>query len=81
MGFTIAMALNDQMFEFCFENIKTTNGMKFFVIAKDQWGNSYSFNMLRNGDTWRIVDAPKVPETIIQNQAILSDRIKEKIKS
>jgi hypothetical protein len=81
MGFTTEMVLNGEMFQFCFDNIETTSGMKFFVIAKDQQGNSYSFNMQRNGEAWRIVDAPKVPQTIIENQAALSDVIKKNIET
>lgn len=69
--------LNNIAFRVHFDKINAPNGIKYFVFARDQNGESYSFNMEREDSHWRIVNAPRVNDIFLKNEEKLSDAIKE----
>jgi hypothetical protein len=73
--FFINLLLDTIPMEVHLTRIHAPNGVKYFVFTSDQRGNSYSFNMERNGTEWRIVNAPSVSELILKNEKILSEAI------
>lgn len=63
--------------EFFFHRVFTISGnQRYHVSVKDEVGYPIFFNMeLKNNDTWKIVDAPKVPEWILELETILNAAI------
>lgn len=52
------MLLDTIPFEVHFTMINTPNRVKFFVFTCNERGNTYSFNMERDGSDWRVVNTP-----------------------
>lgn len=71
-GFTIKGRSKD----FSFIRVFTTNGVRYYVTVVDGHAKPYLFHMEKRSDnTWRIVDAPKVPEWIHHIEAELGKAI------
>ncbi len=76
-SFTKNILLNNIAFRLHFDKINAPKGVKYFVFARDQNGDSYSFNMEKEDSNWRIVNAPRVNDIFLNNEKKLSDAIKE----
>jgi hypothetical protein len=61
--------------EFSFKRIHTPNGLRYHVSVNDTNGNDFSFNMKEEIDRWKIINAPKVPDWIIELEKQLSNQI------
>jgi hypothetical protein len=79
--FSKKILLDTTPFEVHFTMINAPNGIKFFVFACDQGGNTSSFNMERSGNEWRIVNAPKVTELILKSEKRLSEAINQALEN
>jgi hypothetical protein len=63
--------------EFSFHRVYTTSGkQRYHISVKDVSGSSLFFNMDQKEDgSWKIVDAPKVPEWIMELEPQLQHAI------
>jgi hypothetical protein len=78
--FTSEVFLHNISFHFHFDKIELSSGIKYFVNAKDQFGNTHSFNMEPKGNSWRIINAPRVNELILNSETKLSNIINQHSK-
>ncbi|MFL5740208.1 MAG: hypothetical protein ACJ75B_08320 [Flavisolibacter sp.] len=76
-SFTADFFIDDVKFQFQFNKISTPNGRKYFVNAINEQNRKYSFVMEQNDREWRIVNAPKLPERILNIENELSTIIKD----
>jgi hypothetical protein len=76
-SFVKDIVLNNISFQVHFNEYYSPNGKRYFVFAGNRHGDSYSFNMERKENEWRIVDAPRVHECFLNNEKKLSDLINE----
>lgn len=67
--------------EFFFHRVFTVSGnQRYYVSVNDREGHPVFFNMeQKNNGTWKIVDAPKVPEWIMDVEPVLNNIILEAI--
>jgi hypothetical protein len=63
--------------EFIFYRIFTAKGIGFHISVIDKNRQSQFFNMEQTAEGWRIVNAPKLPDWIINIEKKLSDAIDE----
>lgn len=63
--------------EFSFNRIYTTRGIGFHVSVVDQHKQSRFFTMEQTSEGWRIVNAPKLPDWIMNIEKKLSESITE----
>ena len=62
--------------EFLFNRIYTANGNHFHVLVKDSAKQSFFFNMeLTATGSWKIINAPKLPDWIIKLEKQLETSI------
>ena len=61
--------------EFLFNQIYTVHGVRYYVSVKDKDRRTLAFNMEEKNGRWKIVDAPKVPDWIIN----IEDKLEEAI--
>jgi hypothetical protein len=76
-SFTADFIIDEIKYRFQFSKINMPNGKKYFVDATTGDDKKYSFVMEQNNSEWRIVNAPKVPEVILNIENELSTIIKE----
>jgi hypothetical protein len=67
--------------EFFFHKVHTTSGRRrYHISVKDRGGSAYFFNMGQKEDgSWKIVDAPKVPDWIMELESQLQNAIVQSI--
>jgi hypothetical protein len=65
--------------EFSFNCIHTVNGIHYYVYEKDKYGQTLAFNMEERNSEWKIVDAPKVPDWVINIEGQLGRAILENL--
>lgn len=65
--------------EFFFHRLHTVSGQqRYYISVKDREGISYFFNMdQKTNGSWKIVNAPKVPDWIMELEPILNASILE----
>jgi hypothetical protein len=63
--------------EFSFNRIHTVNGVHYYVSVMDKRGQSYAFNMELKDKSWKIINAPKLPDWIMRIEKELGDAIFE----
>jgi hypothetical protein len=51
--------------EFFFSRVYTVAGVRYFVSVTDTERKSWLFNMQERNGEWQIINAPKVPDWII----------------
>jgi hypothetical protein len=61
--------------EFSFKRIQTPNGLRYYVSVTDANGDAFYFNMKEDSDRWKIINAPKVPDWIIELEKKLANLI------
>lgn len=61
--------------EFSFKRIHTPNGLPYYVSVIDTNGEVFSFNMKEDTGRWKIINAPKVPDWIIELEKQLANQI------
>lgn len=61
--------------EFSFKRIHTPNGLRYYVSVIDTNGEVFSFNMKEDTGRWKIINAPKVPDWIIELEKQLANQI------
>ena len=67
--------------EFFFSRIYTAAGIHFHVSVIDQLGQFCHFTMNEKNGSWRIVNAPKPPDWIIDTETALDEIICQGILS
>jgi hypothetical protein len=65
---------------FVFSTIRKADSLRLHVTVKDPAGNPCSFEMQKVEEDWKIIDAPKVPDWIMNNQSSLERLIDEEYK-
>ena len=65
--------------EFFFNKIHTATGLRYHVSVKDKENNPYFFDMEEKEGKWKIIDAPKVPDWIMNIEQKLENAIFENI--
>jgi hypothetical protein len=65
--------------EFFFNRMYTVNGISYHVSVVDRYRQSHFFNMEQKSNLWRIVDAPKVPDWIMNIEKKLEEAIFESL--
>jgi hypothetical protein len=65
--------------EFFFNRMYTVNGINYHVSVVDRYRQAYFFNMEQTSDRWRIVNAPKVPDWIMNIEKKLEEAIFESL--
>lgn len=67
--------------EFFFHQLHTVTGQqRWHVSVKDIQGHSIFFNMeQRSNGSWKIVNAPKVPDWIMDLETVLNNSILENL--
>lgn len=70
--------LNDVRYQFQFNRMFSPGGWQYFVEALGDKGGKYSFMMQQRNGEWRIVNAPKLPDKILETEKKLSMHIKRK---
>jgi len=71
----VSASLEGILFSFSFHRIYGGKGIKYFVQAIDGHRNKHSFTMEASGGRWKIINAPKVIDLIVRNEAMLSQII------
>lgn len=61
--------------EFIFNRSVKAEATKYFVSVRNGEGKGVLFTMEGNGNAWQIIDAPQVPEWIMQSEKILAEEI------
>ena len=61
--------------DFSFKRIQTPNGLRYQISVRDTNGDVISFNMKEHQDWWKIIDAPKVPDWIMELEKRLAKQI------
>ncbi|HWJ25660.1 MAG TPA: hypothetical protein VNS32_03900 [Flavisolibacter sp.] len=69
------LILDNLTFEIHFNEYYAPNGVRYFVVARERYGDSYCFNMKKQTDEWRIINAPIVQDLFLNNEKKLSDAI------
>ena len=79
-NFTRRIAV-DQNFnpEFFFNRIYTVHGMRYHISVMDGNGQTFAFNMEQKNGSWKIIDAPKLPDWIITIESKLQDAIEKSV--
>jgi len=80
-SFITDLILDSLQFEVHFNEYYSPNGIRYFVFARDQNGDSYSFNMEEKNDEWRIINAPRIQDLFLNNEKKFSDAIIEHQKN
>jgi hypothetical protein len=67
--------------EFFFHKLYSVSGnQRYHVSVNDKEGGSFFFNMdLKKNGSWKIIDAPKVPDWIMVLESQLQDAIMESL--
>jgi hypothetical protein len=60
--------------KFIFSRIYTVSGIRFHISVKED-RDTYFFNMEEKAGVWRIINAPKVPDWIMDLHTELGDAI------
>ena len=63
--------------EFIFNGLHTIAASRYYISVLDDERHSYFFNMEEKGGSWKIIDAPKVPDWIMAIEKKLEDAIFE----
>ena len=64
--------------QFIFSALHSSSGGRYFVSVVEKNNQSYAFTMKQEGDeSWKIVDAPKLPQWIIEIELSLEEAILE----
>ncbi len=62
--------------EFFFHKLYSVSGnQRYHVSVNDKGGHSIFFNMDQKNGSWKIIDAPKVPDWIMEIEPQLRDAI------
>lgn len=61
--------------EFIFNRTATADAARYHVSARNGGGKAFYFTMEGAGDAWQIVNAPKVPDWVLQAEKVLSEEI------
>ncbi len=80
-SFSRAVHLNEKLFRVSFNEIYVSAGNKYFATITGKDGGLYSFEMKEIDGKWRIVNAPKLPGFITNNEEKFSCIIREFSKS
>ena len=64
---------------FFFNRIYTANGTKYHVSVMDKYNESYFFIMENKDGSWKIINAPKLPDWIMNLEEQLEHAILEHI--
>ena len=64
-----------QNLDFSFKRLQTPNGLRYHISVNDTNGDVISFNMKEQQDRWKIIDAPKVPDWIMELEKRLASQI------
>jgi len=68
--------------QFVFSALHTTSGSRYFVSVIGRNEQAYVFTMkLRDDHSWKIVDAPKLPQWIMAMESRLEEAILENMDS
>lgn len=60
-----------------FTRIVQQKGSKYFVTIEDKHGRKHAFDMKKEGQEWRVVNAPKVADFILLQEKKLSSLLKQ----
>jgi hypothetical protein len=61
--------------EFSFNRIYTVNGVRYYISVFDRKQQAYYFNMQSQGNQWKIINAPKLPNWILNAERELESAI------
>lgn len=78
-NFTKRIAVEDFSLRFFFHKMYTVKGIGFHVSVIDKNNRSCFFNMEEATGGWRIVNAPKLPDWLMQIEKQLADAIDEEL--
>jgi hypothetical protein len=80
-SFVVHLVLGSLQAEVHFNAYYAPKGVRYFVYARSRDGESWPFNMEKQWDGWRIVNAPSVNPLFLENERKLSDAITERSDS
>jgi hypothetical protein len=78
-SFTKQINRTNGIAEFNFIRVFTPTGIRYFVRVEGTKYKPCLFTMELKNDSWKIIDAPKVPKWIFDMEAILGNAIKENV--
>ena len=73
--FTKQIKCNSGYCEFTFKKMQFPNGARYQVCVVDTHGKLFSFSMKEDRGKWLIIDYPKLPGWIIEQEKVLSNQI------
>lgn len=73
--FTKKIKCNSGYCEFTFKKIPLSIGSRYQVSVADTHGKLFSFNMKEESGKWLIINYPKLPDWIIEQEKVLSNQI------
>jgi len=62
---------------FYFNSVDTTTGIRYYISVVDEDGHTHVFTMEQDGSSWKITNAARLPDWIMNIQKKLEDAIIE----
>jgi hypothetical protein len=70
-SFTTRIQTKDGAFQFYFNRIFTTNGVRYHISVMDRQNKSHVFYMELENGSWHLVDESRTPDWIVSVQSDL----------